>query len=215
MEDGSNLTMGKDVEGCSGNEKLDDGKEGEHWPEALESEELGPPTVGMVFTSEEDVRDYYSKYAQHKGFGIYRRSSRCGDDGKVKYFTLACANAGKVRTNNPNKRFPMRQSSKTNCMAKINVAVESDVRVYVCHVVLEHNHELSPGKVQQNIRKKVWSPRVQRKRRREEQIGIESCNPSHPNIGKVLGYENSGSGETWNHDCFNSLVILVAHNYDW
>ncbi|GMN28452.1 hypothetical protein TIFTF001_041175 [Ficus carica] len=148
MEDGSTLAMGRDVEGCSGNEKVDDDdRVGEHGSDALEGEQIGPPTVGMAFTSEEDVRDYYTKYAQHEGFGIYRRSSRCGDDGKVKYFTLACANAGKVRTTNVNKKFPMRQSAKTNCMAKINVAVESDVRVYVCHVVLEHNHELSPGKL--------------------------------------------------------------------
>ena len=128
MEDGSTLAMGRDVEGCSGNEKVDDDdRVGEHGSDALEGEEIGLPTVGMACTSEEDVRDYYSKYAQHEGFGIYRRSSRCGDDGKVKYFTLACANAGKVRTTIANKKFPMRQSAKTNCMAKINGTVESDV----------------------------------------------------------------------------------------
>ena len=96
-------------------------------------------------------------------------------------------------------------------MAKINVAVESDVRVYVCHVVLEHNHELSPGKVQQNIRKKVWSPRMQRKRQRKEQVGNKACNPSHPSTEKVFVYENLGSGETWVYDCLNFVMILVAH----
>ncbi|GMN31332.1 hypothetical protein TIFTF001_041576 [Ficus carica] len=42
MEDGSTLAMGRDVEGCSGNEKVDDGdRVGEHGSDALEGEEIG------------------------------------------------------------------------------------------------------------------------------------------------------------------------------
>ena len=210
MEDEPNAAVGKDVETSSGDKKVDDDNVGEQRSGVLEDEEIGPPTVGMVFTSEEEVRNYYSKYAHCKGFGIYRRSSRCGDDGKVKYFTLACANAGKVRQTNRNNKFPRRQSAKTNCKAKINVQVESDIRVYVCHVVLEHNHELSPGKVQRDIRKKVWSPRMTKKGERKEQVGIISCYPAHPNAGKVMGCENLSSGEHWNYDCSNCLMMLVG-----
>lgn len=202
LENGCDLAMENHVQMSSGNEKLDDDKVDDHGSEAPEGEQVGPPTEGMAFTSEEEVRDYYAKYAQRTGFGIYRRSSRCGDDGKVKYFTLACANAGKVRPTNASNSVPKRQSAKTNCKAKINVAVESDVRVYVCHVVLEHNHELNPGMVQRNIRKKVWSPRVPRKRENREKVGTRSGIPSLlPNAGRFPGCENLSSGENRNYDC--------------
>lgn len=195
MGDDSDVNIKKEVEVSSRNERVDDDRVGEQSVPGL-GDEVEPPTVGMVFTSEEEVRDYYSKYAQHEGFGVYRRSSRCGDDGKVKYFTLACAKAGKIRGSNGNNRFPWRQSPKTNCKAKINVAVESHTRVYVCHVVLEHNHELSPGKVQRNICKKSGSRRVQKRREGKEQVEVGSTihELSHPTGGKVLGRENLTSG---------------------
>lgn len=193
MGDDSNVDI--KVEMPCRSERVDDEKVGEHRVSVLGDEEVDPPTIGMVFSSEEEVRNYYSNYAQHEGFGIYRRSSRCGDDGKLRYFTLACARAGKIRGSNGNNRFPWRQSPKTNCKAKINVAVESDTRVYVCHVVLEHNHELSPGKVQRNICKKSGSRRVQKRREGKEQVGSMAQELSHEIAGKVLGCENLTPGE--------------------
>ncbi|XP_048333277.1 uncharacterized protein LOC107422427 isoform X2 [Ziziphus jujuba] len=195
MEDDSDMNIKKEVEVSTRNEGVDDDRVGERSVPGLGDEEVEPPAVGMVFSSEDEVRNYYSKYAQHEGFGVYRRSSRCGDDGKVKYFTLACAKAGKVRGSNGNNRFPWRQSPKTNCKAKINVAVESHTRVYVCHVVLEHNHELSPGKVHRNICKKSGIRRVHKRREGKEQVGSTILELLHPTAGKKLGCENLMSGE--------------------
>ena len=34
---------------------------------------LGEPELGMTFDNENDVREYYTKYAKAKGFGVMRR----------------------------------------------------------------------------------------------------------------------------------------------
>jgi hypothetical protein len=64
------------------------------------------PKVGMMFNLEKDGRAYYTRYAKQKCFGVLRRTSKLGDDGKsVKYFTLSCVCQGKAksRTANPLK----------------------------------------------------------------------------------------------------------------
>lgn len=38
----------------------------------------------MTFDSANDVREYYSKYVNEKGFGVTKRSSNIGDNGELK-----------------------------------------------------------------------------------------------------------------------------------
>ncbi|KAJ0042157.1 hypothetical protein Pint_18529 [Pistacia integerrima] len=124
-----NLMLTRDTAVSSGNERVEDAKVDEHGVGVLNGdEEIEPPHVGMVFSSQEEVRNYYIKYAQRQGFGIMRRSSRCGDDGKLTYFILACAQSGKTRSI-ANKKVHFRP--KTNCKAKINVVVDPDGRMFV------------------------------------------------------------------------------------
>ncbi|XP_023872108.1 probable ribose-5-phosphate isomerase 3, chloroplastic isoform X1 [Quercus suber] len=158
-----NVTLENDNQGSScDKERVDGDKVEEHNVGGLGNEEVETPRAGMVFVSPEEVRNYYSKFAQREGFGIYRRSSRCRDDGKLNYFTLACARAGK-RESTAKKKFSLRQSPKTNCKAKVNVALGSDGKFHLCHVILEHNHELSPGMFHSNRCKKSGGPRAQRR----------------------------------------------------
>ncbi|XP_075639085.1 uncharacterized protein LOC142610977 [Castanea sativa] len=158
-----NVTLENDNQGSScDKERVDGDKVEEHNVGGLGNEEVETPVAGMVFASPEEVRNYYSKFAQREGFGIYRRSSRCRDDGKLNYFTLACARAGK-RESTAKKKFSLRQSPKTNCKAKVNVALGSDGKFHLCHVILEHNHELSPGMFHSNRCKKSGGPRAQRR----------------------------------------------------
>ena len=42
----------------------------------------------MVLNSEEEFYKFYIVYAWQEGFGITKQSTRSGDDGKLKYFTL-------------------------------------------------------------------------------------------------------------------------------
>lgn len=55
------------------------------------------PRVGTMFSSKEELEEYYKSYAQSMGFGVTKLSSKNGDDGK-KYFTLACSRGTKYVT---------------------------------------------------------------------------------------------------------------------
>lgn len=46
----------------------------------------------MSFNEEEDV-NIYINYGLSEGFGLVKRSSNLGMDGKLKNFTLACLRA--------------------------------------------------------------------------------------------------------------------------
>ncbi|KAJ0099056.1 hypothetical protein Patl1_21163 [Pistacia atlantica] len=194
-----NLMLTKDTAVSSGNERVDDAKVDEHGVEGVLNgdEEVEPPHVGMVFSSQEEVRNYYIKYAQRQGFGIMRRSSRCGDDGKLTYFILACAQSGKTRSI-ANKKVHFRQMPKTNCKAKINVVVDPDGQIHVCSVVLEHNHDLSPGTLQRNIQKKSGGSRMKKRQEAKEQAR------------KVMHQDSQSiDGEHWSIDTIPSVTAAV------
>ncbi|KAG6536269.1 hypothetical protein ZIOFF_001320 [Zingiber officinale] len=108
-------------------------------------EEVKLPEIGMIFSSEEEIRTFYNSYATSVGFGISKLGGRNGDDGKQKYFSIGCAKNRKKVSQAKNALHP-RPSSKTNCKAKINVAVRNDGNFVITSVDLEHNHLLSPGK---------------------------------------------------------------------
>jgi ribose 5-phosphate isomerase A len=193
-----NVTLEKDKQlSLSDKERVDGDKVDEQNVGGLGDEEVETPKAGMVFASPEEVRSYYSKFAQREGFGIYRRSSRCRDDGKLNYFTLACSRAGK-RESTAKKKFTLRQSPKTNCKAKINVALGSDEKFHLCHVVLEHNHELSPGMLHSNRCKKSVGTRAQRRSKAKDPAEAIVHQDYHSLVDVPPGYETIPSGENYN-----------------
>ncbi|KAK7336551.1 hypothetical protein VNO77_17095 [Canavalia gladiata] len=94
------------------------------------------PQVGMVFSSEVEVRSYYTEYAKQLGFRIITRTSKKGRDGKVKYLILECSGEAVRRGN-------IAASRKQYCEAKINVTSRKDGTYRINTVTLSHNHELS------------------------------------------------------------------------
>ena len=48
------------------------------------------PKVGMISNLEEEVRVNYTQYAKEAGFGVSKRTSKLGENGNLKYFTLSC-----------------------------------------------------------------------------------------------------------------------------
>ncbi|KAK9273408.1 hypothetical protein L1049_018218 [Liquidambar formosana] len=110
-----------------------------------ERDEGVEPKVGMKFNSEEEVRTFYSKYATIQGFGIAKISVKGDDEGKPKYFSLACSRNGNY-VSTANSGFNPRPSTKTGCKAKINVVVRSDGVFVISKVSINHNHGLSPSK---------------------------------------------------------------------
>lgn len=101
------------------------------------------PNIGKMFESEDELYDYYQKYAYATGFGIRKSSTRYSDDKDRKYYSLGCARGGIYV---PNTTRICRVSCKTNCRAKISVIVYGNGRCTISRVFLEHNHDLSPKK---------------------------------------------------------------------
>jgi hypothetical protein len=69
------------------NENCDDKLE-----ESGNTNEDEKPKVGMIFSSEEEVTEYYKNYALCMSFGVSKISSKNGDERK-RYFTLGCSRA--------------------------------------------------------------------------------------------------------------------------
>ncbi|KAA8524958.1 hypothetical protein F0562_011404 [Nyssa sinensis] len=103
------------------------------------------PKLGMTFSSYDELYDYYIRYAKQLGFAVCIRSSTKGDDGELKYITLACSRSGHSQHTSKNI-FRPHPITKTNCQAKIR-AISIDGRSWqVNSLSLDHNHGLSPGK---------------------------------------------------------------------
>jgi hypothetical protein len=103
------------------------------------------PKVGMTFNSIDDIMKYYTRYGKEKGFAVAKRSSKKGDDGEVRYVTVACNRAGKprYRSSNPLKLQPQ---LKTDCKAQLRVVLCPDGKWILTAMALDHNHGLSPSK---------------------------------------------------------------------
>lgn len=100
------------------------------------------PTNGMVFDDADAAISFYKSYAQKIGFGIIKRDSKKNDDGKIRYFTLACSRQGMPQYTSKNtfKPYP---STRSKCPAKVNFYLDGE-KFYISIVRLDHNQGLSP-----------------------------------------------------------------------
>ncbi|XP_058207248.1 protein FAR1-RELATED SEQUENCE 6-like isoform X1 [Rhododendron vialii] len=124
-------------------DEIDTNEEGN---EAIENceDKAEEPKVGMEFDTPNEAYLYYSRYAKGNGFGVAKRTSKKGKDGNLRHVTIQCSRGGKarVRTSNPVKPRPQ---TKTECPARLNVALYPDGKWRINCIALEHNHERSPG----------------------------------------------------------------------
>ncbi|KAH7685558.1 FHY3/FAR1 family protein [Dioscorea alata] len=161
------------------------------------------PKAGMTLDSEEEVYNFYVEYARHEGFGITKRTTKSGDDGRLKYYTLACVRGGKRRISSSQNSFNPRLSTKTECPAKINVIVGNDGRYTISRVHLEHNHALSPQKSRfQKCNKKI-DAHVKRRLELNDRAGISLSKNFHFLAVESGGYENLAYTE---RDCRNYIA---------
>ncbi|KAJ0962993.1 hypothetical protein J5N97_028115 [Dioscorea zingiberensis] len=156
----------------------------------------------MVLCSEEEVYNLYVEYARQKGFGITKKRSRLGDDGQLKYDTLACARGGK-RISSSKNSFNPRLSTKVNCPAKINIIVGTDGRFTISSAHLEHNHALSPQKSRFQKCNKKMDAYVKRRLELNDQAGIRLSKNFHSLVVESGGYENLTYTEK---DCRNYIA---------
>ncbi|KAK7324381.1 hypothetical protein VNO77_27916 [Canavalia gladiata] len=125
------------------------------------NEEVEEPKVGMTFSTEQEIFNYYTSFALQKGFEVYRRTSKMEEDGK-KYFTLACVCSRRSASKRRHLLNPY-LLTRTQCKARINACLGLDGVIRVLSVALEHNHELCPGKAWHVKYNKKSKPQRKRK----------------------------------------------------
>ncbi|KAH7650627.1 FHY3/FAR1 family protein [Dioscorea alata] len=133
---------------------------------------------------------------------LLKKSRRCGDDGKLKYYALACVRVGK-RISTAKSTFNPRLSTKTNCDAKINIIVGNDGCYTISSVNLEHNHALSPHKARFQRCNKKMDVYLKRRLELNDQAGIGLSKNFHSLAVESGGYENLTYTEK---DCRNYIA---------
>ncbi|XP_047333206.1 protein FAR1-RELATED SEQUENCE 6-like [Impatiens glandulifera] len=153
------------------------------------SKSVNIPQLGMLFSSEEEVRAFYQSYAQNLGFGIKKQSSKKGEDGQLKYLCFGCAKEGKL-VSKGNNAYNSRLSSRTNCKAKINIIVKNDGFFQITSMQLEHNHALSSTKSRHFRCYKVLDSQTKRKLELNDQAGITLSKSFKSFVVEAGGFEN-------------------------
>jgi len=166
------------------------------------------PVAGLVFSSEESIRDYYQDYAYEVGFGIVKKSVR--KENGLEYFSLCCSRYGKYETSSSNPR----PTKAANCPAKINVKVSRDGKYTISKVVLEHNHAVSPGKSRHFRSNQTLSMQARRSLEINDAAGIRMNKNYSSMIHEVGGYEHMTFAEsqarTYIHNTRLELGVGVA-----
>uniref|UniRef100_J3LBW7 Protein FAR1-RELATED SEQUENCE n=1 Tax=Oryza brachyantha TaxID=4533 RepID=J3LBW7_ORYBR len=154
---------------------------------------------GMLFDSEDSATCFYKSCARKIGFGVIRRGSKKIEDGKVRYFTLACSRQGKAQYTSTNK-FKPNPSTRQQCPTKVNFYLH-DEKFCISTLTLDHNHAVSPSARHLRCHKELD---LQAKRRLElnDQAGIRINKDFSSLVMQAGGYENLQFGQK---DCRNYL----------
>ncbi|XP_047326870.1 protein FAR-RED IMPAIRED RESPONSE 1-like [Impatiens glandulifera] len=160
------------------------------------------PQLGMLFSSENELRDFYKSYAQGVGFGICKQSSKKGNDGQQRYFCFGCSKQRKSISKGKNTFYP-RPSSRTNCKARINIMVKNDGLFEITSMQLEHNHPLSPRKSRHFRCNKVLDSETKRKLELNDQAGITLSKSFKSFVVEAGGFENLSFDE---RKCRNYVI---------
>ncbi|CAK9174099.1 unnamed protein product [Ilex paraguariensis] len=88
--------------------------------------DVDEPKVEIMFKIYKQLLEYYMGYGKRLGFPVKIRSSIKGDDGELKYVTIACSRLSKSKSTS---KFPLKPhpSIKVGYKAKDCRPSESDV----------------------------------------------------------------------------------------
>ncbi|CAA3020519.1 Hypothetical predicted protein [Olea europaea subsp. europaea] len=145
--------------------------------------------VGMKFKNENEVYEFYKKYAYNVGFPVRKRNSRRGDDGVVRYITLTCCRESH-RSSNTSSSLKPQPTIQTGCKARLTAS--SDIRGVwrICRVCLEHNHKTSLSKSRLYRCSRELSANVKRKLEVNDMARIPLHKSFNSAVVEAGGYEN-------------------------
>ncbi|GER26267.1 FAR1-related protein [Striga asiatica] len=166
-----------------------------------ENENQEIPEVGMKFANENEVFQYYKRYAYRTGFPIRKRNSTKGDDGIVRYMTYTCSREGR-RSYKSSTSLNLLPTSQTGCKARLTACSDACGvwRINVVH--LEHNHKTSPSKSRLYKCNRQVSNWIKRQLEVNDIAGIPIHKSYNAAVVEVGGFENMTCVEK---DCRNFI----------
>ncbi|MCL7041597.1 hypothetical protein MKW94_020114, partial [Papaver nudicaule] len=111
--------------------------------------DIGIPSIGQVFDTDNEIYNFYKEYARKLGFPVHRRGSKKNDDGCLRYVMFGCAKGSKRKRKPTLNLRASRGSMETGCGAYITCRRRQGDGTWIVSVVsLEHNHKCNPEDVQ-------------------------------------------------------------------
>ncbi|XP_022855493.1 protein FAR1-RELATED SEQUENCE 5-like [Olea europaea var. sylvestris] len=159
------------------------------------------PQVGMKFKDENEVYEFYKRYAYEVGFPVRRRNSKKDDDGVLQYVTLTCSREGQ-RSGCTSSSLKPQPTIQTGCKARISAAFDYQGFWVIRTVHLDHNHKTSPSKSRLFRCNRDISAHVKRKIEVNDLAGISLHKSFNSAIVEAGGYENLSCVEK---DCRNYI----------
>ncbi|KAJ4830528.1 hypothetical protein Tsubulata_029605 [Turnera subulata] len=100
------------------------------------------PSLGMVFSSEEEAFKFYQNYADKMGFSVRKGKVQRLSDGTITKRHFLCSRQG-FRSKKQSAKMTKykRKETRTGCVASIQCKAENG-KWMISHVCLEHNHQL-------------------------------------------------------------------------
>ncbi|KAL2531530.1 Protein FAR1-RELATED SEQUENCE 1 [Abeliophyllum distichum] len=159
------------------------------------------PKVGMKFNDENEIFEFYKRYAYLVGFPIRKRNSRKGDDGIVRYVTLTCSREGR-RSSTTSTSLKPQPTSQTGCKARLTAGSEISGLWRINTVHLEHNHKTSPSKSRLYRCNREVTAHVKRKLECNDVAGIPLHKSFNSAVVEAGGYDKMTCVEK---DCRNYI----------
>ncbi|XP_022873843.1 protein FAR1-RELATED SEQUENCE 5-like [Olea europaea var. sylvestris] len=133
----------------------------------LEEDDPIVSEVGMIFSSEKEMWEFYKIYVYSVGFPVRKRNSKKGNDGALGFVTFTCSREGKNRSS----------KSYTHGSWRISTAI------------LEHNYKTSPSKSRLYRCNRELSTHVKRKLKVNDMAGIPLHKSYNSVVVEAVGYE--------------------------
>ncbi|KAL6558117.1 hypothetical protein OROMI_018469 [Orobanche minor] len=107
--------------------------------------EVNVPEIRMKFEIVEDMFQCFKRYAKYNGFAARNERSKKNEKGILRSLTFVCCRGGKSKST---KQLAVlaHPAFDTGCKVKLTSSIGRDGLWRINKLILEHNHDLSPGK---------------------------------------------------------------------
>ncbi|XP_022883643.1 protein FAR1-RELATED SEQUENCE 5-like [Olea europaea var. sylvestris] len=147
------------------------------------------PEVGMKFNDENEMFNFYKKYAYNVGFPVRERNSQKDDDGIVRYVVFTCSREGR-RSSTTSGSLKPQATIQTGCKARMTASTDACGIWKINTVNLIHNHKTSPSKSKLYRCNRELIAYVKRRLDVNDMAGIPLHKSYNSAVVEARGYEN-------------------------